>query len=240
MLRTRGLSKVLQDSNYNNGWFLKVPFSNICTPSIFHAPRFSIWKGIQILTICLISKGLLFFIVVILSNTYQTSCFCPTIHNFIQVNRVCIMSVSHPSIIKPFIRVSFKFKSYPCGRIKFSAWFCKPHFCRLYNIYLFYLSVASYMIMTQTLGFTYFTAWTAYKTLWVCPHIASTTTRHKWMGRHTKLVETVEIHSEQHGPLKLRVMPIHWNTVTTTMPITTSFCSQKENKLLFSFSGDNS
>jgi hypothetical protein len=26
MLRTRGLSKVLQDSNYNNGWFLKVSF----------------------------------------------------------------------------------------------------------------------------------------------------------------------------------------------------------------------
>jgi hypothetical protein len=40
-------------------------FSNICTPSIFHALRFSIcmynWKGIQILTIWLISKGLLFF-----------------------------------------------------------------------------------------------------------------------------------------------------------------------------------
>ena len=29
----------------------------------------------------------------------------------------------------------------------------------------------------------------------------------------------------------LRVMPIHWNTVTNTMPITTSFCSQKENNI---------
>jgi hypothetical protein len=26
MLRTRGLNKVLQDSNFNNGWFLKVSF----------------------------------------------------------------------------------------------------------------------------------------------------------------------------------------------------------------------
>ena len=26
VLRTRGLSKVLQDSNYNNGWFLNVSF----------------------------------------------------------------------------------------------------------------------------------------------------------------------------------------------------------------------
>jgi hypothetical protein len=43
--------------------FLRSPFSNICTINISRTTvqHMCNWKGIQVLTICLISKGLLFF-----------------------------------------------------------------------------------------------------------------------------------------------------------------------------------
>jgi hypothetical protein len=103
---------------------------------------------------------------------------------------------------------------YSCGIITFSARFCKPHFC-IYT-YLFYLSIYSCSHTTQNVGFTYFTAWSAHKTLWACPHIASITTS-EW----TEIWNT-QWTTWNHGPSKLQVMPIHWHI----------FCSQKENNIV--------